>query len=102
MKALFICNLNRNRSKTAERIFKDKFETKSAGLFSGKLVDEEMLLWADVIFVMDDDQLSEVQARFPSLQLKKKIVSLDISNAYSYNDPDLIELLEEKMKRLGF
>ena len=31
MKVLFICNQNQNRSKTAENMFKGKFETKSEG-----------------------------------------------------------------------
>ncbi len=33
MKVLFICNQNENRSKTAEELFKGKFETTSAGLY---------------------------------------------------------------------
>lgn len=102
MKALFVCNFNMNRSKTAEDLFRDKFQTRSAGLFGGELVTADMLLWADVVFVMDEDQKIEVESRFPSLQLKKKIISLDISNSYYYNSPNLIILLKKRMDALGF
>jgi len=36
MKLLFICNQNLNRSKTAEELFKGKYNTKSAGLYNEK------------------------------------------------------------------
>jgi predicted protein tyrosine phosphatase len=102
MKALFVCNLNRNRSKTAELIFKNKFETKSAGLFSGNPITEELLLWADIVFVMEDFQRTEIGKRFPSMYLQKKIVNLDVPDYYNFNQAELIELLEKKMKKLGF
>ena len=41
MNVLFICN--QNRSKTAEEIFRNKFKTKSAGLFNEKPVSKKEL-----------------------------------------------------------
>ena len=35
-KTPFICNQNENRSKFAEHLFKDEFETGSAGLYKDK------------------------------------------------------------------
>ena len=54
MKVLFICNQNLNSSKTAEHLFKGKFETKSAGLYNTKPVTSKQLSWADVVVVMED------------------------------------------------
>lgn len=102
MKALFVCNFNVNRSKTAEHLFKDKFKTKSAGLFGGGILTEDILRWADVVFVMDEDQEKEVCDRFPFIRSENKIVCLNISNSYYYNSPDLIELLNKRMKEQGF
>ena len=43
MKILFICNQNQHRSKTAEELFKDRFDTASAGLYNEKPVTEQEL-----------------------------------------------------------
>ncbi|MEK6949665.1 MAG: phosphotyrosine protein phosphatase, partial [Nanoarchaeota archaeon] len=75
MKILFICNQNQNRSKTAENIFKGKFETKSAGLYNEKPVTAKQLSWADTIIVMDEEQRREVAKRFPKQYMQKRILS---------------------------
>ena len=101
MKVLFICNQNENRSKTAEEIFRDKFETKSAGLYTldvKQLLTEKMLGWADLVVVMEDEQRSEIAKRFPKLYMQKRILSLDIPDIYQYNQPELIEILNSKME----
>ncbi len=100
MKILFLCNQGKNRSKTAEQIFKDKFETKSAGLYSEKPVNAKQISWADLVVVMDDEQRSEIGKRFPKLYLQKRIISLDITDNYRYNQPELIDLLKSKVKSL--
>ncbi len=100
MKVLFICNQNQHRSKTAEELFKDRFETKSAGLFNANPVTEKQIEWADVVAVMEDFQRSEIAKRFPKQYLKKKIVSLSIPDAYRCNDKSLITLLEKRVKEL--
>lgn len=100
MKVLFICNQNQHRSKTAEEVFKDRFETKSAGLFNEKPVTEKQIEWADVVAVMEDFQRTELANRFPKQYLKKKIISLSIPDAYQYNDKSLITLLNKRVKEL--
>ena len=97
MKLLFICNQNKNRSKTAEIILKQKFETKSAGLYNTKPVTEKELAWADIIFVMEEIQRKEIGERFPKLYLQKRILSLDIPDVYACNDPKLIRIIQEKI-----
>ncbi len=100
MKVLFICNQNQNRSKTAEELFKDRFETRSAGLYSEPPVSEKELSWADIIVVMEDKQRSEIAKRFPKQYMQKQILSLNIPDVYQYNQPKLIDLLKSKMEKL--
>ena len=101
MKVLFVCNQNENRSKTAEEIFSDKFETKSAGLYNNNPLTEKQLLWADVVVVMEDRQRTEISKRFPILYMQKKILSLDIPDLYFHNQPELIKTLKSKIKDLA-
>jgi|SRR3989338_3497497 len=98
MKVLFICNQNKNRSKTAEELFRDKFETKSAGLFNKSPVREKELSWADVVMVMEEEQREELAKRFPKIYLQKRILNLDIPDIYSHDDPHLVNVLKAKIK----
>ena len=100
MNVLFICNQNQNRSKTAEEVFKGKFQTKSAGLYNEKPVTQKQLSWADIVVVMEDSQRTEIAKRFPSEYMKKRILSLDIPDIYHYNQPELIKALNSKAKDL--
>lgn len=98
MNVLFICNQNQNRSKTAEKIFKDTFNTKSAGLYNQKPVTARQVSWADVVIVMEEDQRSEISKRFPKQYLQKRILSLEIPDIYKCGDLKLIKSLKSKMK----
>jgi len=99
-KILFVCNQNKNRSKTAEKIFRNTFNTKSAGLYNDKPVTKSQLSWADIIIVMEDSQRKEIARRFPVQYIKKRLLSLDIPDIYGYNQPELITLLKQKVNSL--
>jgi predicted protein tyrosine phosphatase len=99
MKLVFICNQGQNRSKTAEEIFKDKHETKSAGLYNN-LVTEEQLTWADTIIVFEEHQRSEIAKRFPKQYLQKRILCWEISDTYYYRQRELVEVLKEKFLKI--
>ena len=101
MKVLFICNQNENRSKTAEGLFKERFKTKSAGLFNEKPVAVKELDWADVIIVMEDFQRSEIAKRFPKHYIKKRILSLNIPDVYYYKQPELVNILKSRMNKFN-
>ncbi len=101
MKVLFICNQNQHRSKTAEEIFRGKFETKSAGLFNEKPVNEKQLSWADIIIVMEDHQRAEIAKRFPKIYMQKRILSLNVPDLYSYDQQELIDLLKKRFNHLA-
>jgi len=98
MKLLFICNQNKNRSKTAEHLFSRKFDTKSAGLYNQKPVTAKEVSWADTIIVMEDQQRSELAKRFPKQYTQKRILSFDIPDVYDYNNPKLVSALKSKVK----
>ena len=98
MKALFVCNQNQNRSKTAEKIFNNKFTTKSAGLYNKRPLTKQQIVWADVIFVMEDEQRSEIAKRFPKQYLQKRILDLDVPDIYEYNNPKLVKVLKSKVE----
>jgi len=100
MNVLFICNQNQNRSKTAEEIFKGRFNTKSAGLYNSKPVNKKQISWADAIIVMEEAQRSEIANRFPKQYILKRIHSLDIPDVYYYNQPRLINILNSKIDEL--
>ncbi|WP_234831923.1 hypothetical protein [Sphingobium yanoikuyae] len=65
---LFVCSQNKLRSPTAEQIFADHpgIETLSAGTNhdAETPLDNEMLRWADTIFVMEKTHRSKIQQRF--------------------------------------
>jgi len=90
-----------HRSPTAAEVFKDRFETKSAGLYSEKPVSVKEISWADVIAVMEEEQRIELSKRFPELAFQKKIVSLNVPDTFFYKQPELIELLKIKEQELA-
>ncbi len=100
LRALFICHFNRKRSATAERIFsKDPtLDVLSAGTSADALVqvNERMLEWADVVFVMDGDQIRDLQRMFPGHPAISRLVCLEIRDVYHFLDPELISLLQER------
>ncbi len=98
MKVLFVCNQNKNRSKTAEAVFSAKFQTKSAGLYNSKPVTTKEVSWADTIIVMEESQRSELAKRFPKQYAQKRILSFDIPDVYDYNNPRLVSALKSKVK----
>jgi predicted protein tyrosine phosphatase len=100
-KVLFICGYNIDRSTTAEDLFKGKegFEVKSAGTRLGarNVVSEELIDWADTIFVMEQEQMDALILINP--QSKGKTIVLDIEDSYKRGDPRLVKILREKLSR---
>jgi len=100
IRTLFVCRYNQRRSATAERVFaKDpSLDVRSAGTSDEALVrlNERMLEWADIIFVMDDDQQRAMARLFPGHHRLDRIVCLDILDRYHFLDPELVSLLAER------
>ena len=102
IRTLFICQQNRKRSATAERVFaKDPtLDVRSAGTASDALVqvNQRMLDWADVIFVMDDEQRRDLGRMFPGDEAVGRAICLDIPDQYPFLDPELVTLLRERTR----
>lgn len=100
VRALFICHYNRKRSATAERIFgKDpSLDVLSAGTSDEAMVqvNERMLEWADIVFVMDGEQIEALTQMFPHHAALAGVVCLDIEDTYHFLDPQLVSILTER------
>ncbi|MAW94499.1 MULTISPECIES: phosphotyrosine protein phosphatase [unclassified Leeuwenhoekiella] len=107
MNHLFICSANKQRSKTAEDYFAARYpdlEILSAGTNlrlcrqeSTTPLSEDLLQWADHIWVMETRHRDHIKKSFGSTYYSK-ITVLHIQDHYPYYDPELIRLLEEKVK----
>jgi len=102
IKILFVCSRNKRRSLTAETIFKVElvWDVRSAGTEqSARLkVTAGQIGWADVIVVMEKRHKERLRQKYPEALAAKPCVCLFISDNYEFMDPDLIELLREKMR----
>lgn len=99
MNILFICNQGMHRSRTAAELFKDKFSTRFKGIYNNHVTGSD-LDWADKVIVMEEHQRSKIAELFPKQYLQKQILLMDIPDVYSYNQPELINLLKTKIKDL--
>jgi predicted protein tyrosine phosphatase len=102
-RVLFICSRNRLRSPTAEQIFSEYpgIETASAGLDNDAdmPIDAELIAWADIIFVMEKNHRDKLRRRFRALLKSQRLICLDIPDIYGFMAPELIHLLEAKVRR---
>ncbi|MEM1194734.1 MAG: phosphotyrosine protein phosphatase [Pseudomonadota bacterium] len=100
---LFICSQNKLRSPTAEHIFADidGVNTLSAGTNrdAETPLSDELIEWADCIFVMERPHRTKMQKRHRSALKDKRLIVLDIPDEYEFMDPDLVRRLEAKMRR---
>ena len=101
-KLLFLCSRNQRRSVTAEFLYRGfaGYETRSAGTDPGAraMVKPDDIGWADLIFVMEPQQLRQVRSRFKPQLKGKRLVCLQIPDKYGAMSLELIEVLK---KRLG-
>jgi predicted protein tyrosine phosphatase len=98
---LFICSRNKWRSRTAEELYRNfpGYTAKSAGTEPGsrQRVTEGLLGWADFIFVMESRHRDYLSDKFPEASAGKRVICLRIPDDYTYNDPELIELLKANL-----
>ena len=107
-KLLFICTANINRSRTAEDLFNgsDEYEAKSAGLIEhdegGQVVTQELVDWADRIFVMDETNDQHRTRLTRMFEMRGKEVSvLGIPDRYGRGEQVLVKLLKSKLATLN-
>ncbi|MDR6114030.1 MULTISPECIES: low molecular weight protein tyrosine phosphatase family protein [unclassified Sphingomonas] len=100
---LFVCSQNRLRSPTAEQVFASRrdLEVSSAGTNNDaeNPLTAELVIWADVIVVMEKVHRTKVQQRFRRALNGKRLICLDIPDNYAFMDPALIDLLQTRLAR---
>jgi len=100
-KVLFVCNQNRLRSPTAEKLYRgaSDLEVRSAGVDRDATVPvtADLLEWADVVFVMEKRQRNLIRKRFGDLYERKRIVCLYIPDDYDFMEPRLVDLLSARL-----
>ena len=101
MNILFVCSRNKWRSATAETIYQNHpdHQIRSAGTApSARIkINEKLIIWADLIFVMEKKHKQRITERFPEETYDKEIITLHIPDDYQYMDEELIEELNAKV-----
>ena len=99
---LFICSKNQWRSPTAEMLFKNHpvHQARSAGTSDNARVkvNQKLLDWAGVIFVMERRHKELLKERFPTTISKKQIIVLDIEDNYRFGDEVLTGILKNVLQ----
>lgn len=99
-RVLFVCRHNRMRSATAERIFarRSDLDVRSAGTSNDALarVNAEMLDWADLVFIMDNQQRRSLHRHFAGHPALERLICLDIPDVFGFLQPELVQLLEAR------
>jgi predicted protein tyrosine phosphatase len=98
MNLLFVCSRNQWRSPTAEAIFRNSqvHQVKSAGTAASARIkiSEKLILWADLIFVMENKHKQRIREQFEWVASSKKIIVLGIPDDYAYMNEELVEILK--------
>ena len=97
-KLLFVCEGNAQRSPSFEKWFKEnrpKYEVKSTGTAYGypERLNEEILKWADRIFLMDREQIMFFKRKFPEFISKCEIIGC--SDQYDREGPQINGIIRD-------
>lgn len=101
LNVLFICSRNQWRSPTAEKVWRShpQLSVRSAGTSPNakRQVSASDIVWAEVVFVMEEKHKSRLVAEFGRLLEHKRLHVLDIPDEYRFMDPELVEELERSV-----
>ena len=111
-KLLFLCDLNKQRGPTCAALMKTYgYDARSTALYElkgGKYPVRNGLLplleWADVVFVMTDEEKRDLLEKYPkrSPQRAKELYVLDLSDNLHKNDMALICAVCQRLEDRGF
>lgn len=103
---LFICSANKDRSATAEHYFSEHYPNlnfDSAGTnekicfqLGTTFITQELISWADFIFVMERKHQEFIQAHF-TLNQSTRLTTVDIRDVYTFLESNLVEELKRKI-----
>ena len=102
MRVLFVCRQNKVRSLTAEHLYRVRpdLDVRSAGTatFAKNQLTEELLTWADLIFVFDETQTEAIETRFGHVVQEKQVICLDLPDVFDYKSRSLVVKLTAKLE----
>lgn len=100
---LVVCTAGQHRSPTAARLLNERFdvEARASGAHpqAERPVTQELIDWSDHIIAMDertDGHKSYLEDRFDTGG--RSVFIFDIPDVYNKDDPELIDLLEDKLE----
>jgi predicted protein tyrosine phosphatase len=100
-RVLFVCEGNLHRSPTAQRLYSSTpgIEARSAGLspLARVQVTDELIAWADVVFVMERRLRKLLRQRFSEALEDKELVCLEVPDDYQFQQPELVAVLTERL-----
>jgi predicted protein tyrosine phosphatase len=75
------------------------YNARSAGTSSKARIkiNEKLLAWADIVFVMERRHKQLLKERFPQAIASKEIIVMDIEDNYLFGDDELIGILKDKL-----
>lgn len=111
-KVLTVCSAGCLRSPTAAHILSSppwNYNTRCAGTseeYAIVPVTDALVVWADVIVVMDafqqriiNERQNELAQEYESFDYKQ-VINLEIPDNYDYRNPELVEIMTNKFKEL--
>ena len=97
---LFLCSRNQWRSPTAEAVYQNdpRVAVRSAGVSASarRKVTQKLLLWADLVLVMEPEHKRRVREQFSGSAGDMRIEVLDIPDDYDFMHPELVSLIRER------
>ena len=101
---LFVCSRNQWRSPTGEKVWSRTpgISARSAGTSRSarRRVSVGDIRWADMILLMEEKHKSRLRAEFRQELNHKELHVLDIPDDYGFMDPELVEIMREKVEAL--
>ncbi len=98
---LFVCGRNNRRSPTAAHIFRNdrRMNVRSGGVAdtSRRKVSEGDLRWAQLVLVVERKYAGRLKTAFPKVDPFPPIECLDISDEYTFMQPELVEMLKSSV-----
>jgi predicted protein tyrosine phosphatase len=105
MKVLFVCSMNKWRSRTAEEIYRrnPELEVRSCGTSARarRRLSRDDVAWAEII-VMENKHRSRILADYARDAGYVPIHVLDVEDRYRYMDPELVAELQAAIDPILF
>jgi protein-tyrosine-phosphatase len=121
IKIAFVCLENRNRSPTAETMFKELATRRGYKYFTGREMDYDLEIISAGLYIVQGnnrrDMTDEIASSFDHIVAMDKdvknclingykldperVTNLEVPNIYSRNQPELVDLLRPRLEDLA-